>query len=276
MTFINFFCRLLCFYSIVKSLDFFLTFSTNHIYICVFPCVFFAQMGCNGSRNDSDRNIPVADGSFRFKLILVGDSGVGKTSILQRFTSDEKVTSDYVSTVGVDFKIKGMRVDSQNVELQLWDTCGQDRFRAICRSYFRDVNGVLFVYDVTQRETFEKISDWYEDFLQNSTQDISQVSCLLVANKVDCLAERKVNGEEGEAFARRYKMKYIETSAWSREKTNIVSAFGNVAAELLRMLKDQGEATRHLPWRKESFMLHSEPPSPQRSSVAVLPVDPVK
>eukprot|EP01084_Bolivina_argentea_P235033 395621_1 len=134
---------------------------------------------------------------YLFKLLLIGDSGVGKSCLLLRF-ADDTYTDSYISTIGVDFKIRTVDLDTKTIKLQIWDTAGQETFRSITRSYYRNTAGALLVYDITRRETFMHVSQWLTDA---KTHGSSDMTVMLVGNKCDLEHLRQVSTEEGQKFA---------------------------------------------------------------------------
>mmetsp|Transcript_76882 Transcript_76882/g.213607 ORF Transcript_76882/g.213607 Transcript_76882/m.213607 type:complete len:203 (+) Transcript_76882:113-721(+) len=162
-----------------------------------------------------------------FKLLIIGDSGVGKSSILLRFCDDE-FNEKQASTIGVDFKTKFMQLRGKKLKLALWDTAGQERFRTLTSSYYRGAQGVILCYDCSQRATFEHVKFWQDEVRKYSTNQ--DAILMLVANKVD-LPEPQVTRQEGEEFAFANSMMFIETSAKTRQ--GIVSAFEEVVFKIL-------------------------------------------
>ncbi|XP_064951140.1 ras-related protein RABC1 isoform X1 [Musa acuminata AAA Group] len=150
---------------------------------------------------------------YLFKLLLIGDSGVGKSSLLLRFTSDS--FEDLSPTIGVDFKVKIVNIGGKRLKLAIWDTAGQERFRTLTSSYYRGAQGVIMVYDVTRRDTFTNLSDiWAKEIeLYSTNQDCIK---MLVGNKVDKEGERAVTKKEGIDFAREYGCLFLECSAKTR------------------------------------------------------------
>jgi len=143
-----------------------------------------------------------------FKLLVIGDAGVGKSAILVRF-SDNIFTDSYINTIGVDFKIRTVEVNGEKVKLQIWDTAGQERFRTITSTYYRGTNGIIVVFDVTNNTTFDNVRKW---LLEINDNDCNQVPKVLVGNKIDC-PTRCVDREAAEKFAKSKKLKYFESSA---------------------------------------------------------------
>eukprot|EP00741_Cyanophora_paradoxa_P019544 tig00021127_g18866.t1 len=162
-----------------------------------------------------------------FKVLLVGDSGVGKSSILTRFI-DDKFDENQPSTIGVDFKVKAMTLEGKRIKLTIWDTAGQERFRTLTSSYYRGAQGIILVYDVSRRHTFENLENWLKEIEQYN--NIKEVVMLLVANKIDRL-DRQVQKQEGLDFARQHRMLYIETSA--KTKLGIQQAFTELVQKVL-------------------------------------------
>ena len=167
------------------------------------------------------------------KLLLIGDSGVGKSCILLRYSGDS-FTSSFITTIGIDFKIKQINVDSSRVKLQIWDTAGQERFRTITTAYYRGAMGILLVYDVTDEVSFENVQNWMRQIRQNATEN---VTIFLLANKCDVNpSERKVSTEQGKAEADKYGVKFFETSA--KLNTNISEAFSSIATDIVENIKE--------------------------------------
>lgn len=143
------------------------------------------------------------------KLLIIGESNVGKSSILLRFTEDE-FHENMQSTVGMDYKIKQITIDGNTVKLAIWDTAGQERFRTLTPSYYRDGQGAILMYDVTDRHTFVKLDTWLNEL--NTYCNKTEIVKMVVGNKID-LPNREVSTEEGLQFARRHQTLYIESSA---------------------------------------------------------------
>ncbi|XP_076469482.1 ras-related protein Rab-43-like [Babylonia areolata] len=164
---------------------------------------------------------------FLFKIVLIGDAGVGKTCIVQRFKSGT-YTEKHGSTIGVDFTMKTLNIDGKLVKLQIWDTAGQERFRTITQSYYRSANGVIIAYDITKHSSFESLPRWMEDVQKYAGNNIVQ---LLVGSKCDQDQLREVRKEEAATMAKELQMlDFIETSA--KDNTNVDEAFTKVAKEL--------------------------------------------
>uniref|UniRef100_A0A8C6TA95 small monomeric GTPase n=1 Tax=Neogobius melanostomus TaxID=47308 RepID=A0A8C6TA95_9GOBI len=172
-----------------------------------------------------------------FKVMLVGDSGVGKTCLLVRFKDGAFLAGSFISTVGIDFRNKVMNVDAVKVKLQIWDTAGQERFRSVTHAYYRDAHALLLLYDVTNRASFDNIQAWLSEIHEYAQQD---AVLMLLGNKADATHDRVVKREDGERLAKEFGVPFMETSA--RSGLNVELAFTAVAKELKhRSMKDPSE-----------------------------------
>eukprot|EP01064_Diplonema_japonicum_P026098 TRINITY_DN3750_c0_g1_i1.p1 TRINITY_DN3750_c0_g1~~TRINITY_DN3750_c0_g1_i1.p1 ORF type:complete len:230 (+),score=109.86 TRINITY_DN3750_c0_g1_i1:59-691(+) len=169
----------------------------------------------------------MAEYDVLMKTVVIGDSGVGKTSLLHRYTENDW-NPTYIATIGVDFKIDTFETSGKVVKLQMWDTAGQERFKTICAAYYRGAHCIVLVYDVTNRESFDNIKMWMKE-VQNYAK--SDVSMLLIGNKADLAIQRQVPKEEAEAFARSMNMKLIEASAKTAD--NVQRAFRESVTDAL-------------------------------------------
>jgi len=165
---------------------------------------------------------------YLLKVVMVGDSGVGKSSLLKRFASRE-FTGDYISTIGVDFEIKTLEIDGKTVKLQIWDTAGQERFQNITTSYYRGAHCIILVYDITQLETFEHVHKWHRQIQEHSNNN---VQILLVGNKSDLQENRQVPYEDAETMAQQLGISVFETSA--KDSTNVDQAFYHIASQAIQ------------------------------------------
>ncbi|PIA15546.1 GTP-binding protein ypt1 [Coemansia reversa NRRL 1564] len=161
---------------------------------------------------------------YLFKLLLIGDSGVGKSCLLLRF-ADDTYTESYISTIGVDFKIRTIELDGKTVKLQIWDTAGQERFRTITSSYYRGAHGIIVVYDVTDSETFGNVKQWLQEIDRYASEGVNK---LLVGNKSDL--ERSVDFTEANEFAESLSIPFLETSA--KNSSNVEKAFMTMAKQI--------------------------------------------
>lgn len=173
-----------------------------------------------------------------FKVMLVGDSGVGKTCLLVRFKDGAFLAGSFISTVGIDFRNKGMNIDGVKVKLQIWDTAGQERFRSVTHAYYRDAHALLLLYDVTNRASFDNVKAWLTEIHEYAQQD---AVLMLLGNKADSTHDRVVRREDGERLAKEFGVPFMETSA--RSGLNVELAFMAVAKELNhRSMKDPNES----------------------------------
>ncbi|XP_075154687.1 RAS oncogene family member Rab35 isoform X2 [Haematobia irritans] len=162
-----------------------------------------------------------------FKLLIIGDSGVGKTSLLLRF-SDDTFNSSHISTIGVDFKIRTFTIDDQQVKVQIWDTAGQERFRTITSTYYRGTHGVIVVYDVTDGGSFQNIRKWLQEIHENC----NAVNIVLVGNKNDDPERKVVDTEDSQRFAQSMGIQLFETSA--KNNTGVNEMFHSITEQVLR------------------------------------------
>ncbi|KAH7934893.1 hypothetical protein HPB52_001876 [Rhipicephalus sanguineus] len=156
---------------------------------------------------------------YMFKILIIGNSSVGKTSFLFRY-ADDSFTSAFVSTVGIDFKVKTVFRHDKRVKLQIWDTAGQERYRTITTAYYRGAMGFILMYDVTNEESFNSVQDWVTQ-IKTYSWDNAQV--ILVGNKCDMEDERVVSAERGRQLADQLGLEFFETSA--KENVNVKAVF---------------------------------------------------
>ncbi len=167
--------------------------------------------------------------NYLYKVILVGDSGVGKTNIVSRFV-DDSFTDSVRSTIGIDFQVKVIDTGSEKIKLQIWDTAGQERFRSISRSYYKYAYGIIVVFDLTNRKSFENIEKWINDVETLSEYDLTYIELLLIGNKADLDDKRQVFDEDIKALQDTYSFTYIETSA--KNNTGIQDGFVELAQRI--------------------------------------------
>jgi Ras-related protein Rab-1A len=162
-----------------------------------------------------------------FKMLLIGDAGVGKSCMLLRYC-DDSYSNSYICTIGVDFKIKTIRHNEKTIKLQIWDSAGQERFNAIILSYFRGSHGIIIVYDVTDRMTFDNVDKWIKQCDKYASSNVHKI---LIGTKNDVPDDkRQVSYEEGKIFAQARGMSFLETS--SKNSTNIDKAFTTLIDEM--------------------------------------------
>jgi len=170
---------------------------------------------------------------YLFKLLLIGDSGVGKSCLLLRF-ADDTYTESYISTIGVDFKIRTIEMDGKTIKLQIWDTAGQERFRTITSSYYRGAHGIIIVYDVTDQESFNNVKQWLHEIDRYACENVNK---LLVGNKSDLTSKKVVSFESAKEFADSVSMEFLETSA--KNATNVEKAFMTMAGQIKQRMNNQ-------------------------------------
>ncbi|CAN8231488.1 unnamed protein product [Cochlearia groenlandica] len=186
------------------------------------------------------------DYDYLFKLVLIGDSGVGKSNLLSRFTRNE-FSVESKSTIGVEFATRSVHVDDKIIKAQLWDTAGQERYRAITSAYYRGAVGALLVYDITRHITFENVERWLKE-LRDHTD--SNIVIMLVGNKADLRHLRATQTEEARSFSEKENMFFMETSAL--DSTNVEQAFTHVLTQIYRVMSRKaldgtGDNTMYLP-----------------------------
>jgi len=192
---------------------------------------------------------------YLLKILLVGESGVGKSCLLLRYT-ENSFSDSFISTIGVDFKIKKVILNDRNVKLQLWDTAGQERYRTIVASFYRGANGILLTFDVTEPNSFLKVRHWLGEIKKNAPEG----TCVaLVGNKCDLEDKRLITFKEASEFAEQNGLKYMETSA--KTSDHVEEAFLMLAKDCLDVLvtKNTQEAKKE----KDSVRVGVEKPSKQ-------------
>mmetsp|Transcript_41419 Transcript_41419/g.68163 ORF Transcript_41419/g.68163 Transcript_41419/m.68163 type:complete len:206 (+) Transcript_41419:186-803(+) len=189
---------------------------------------------------------------YLFKLLLIGDSGVGKSCLLLRF-ADDTYTDSYISTIGVDFKIRTVDLDTKTIKLQIWDTAGQERFRTITSSYYRGAHGIIIVYDITDKESFDNVRQWLFEIDRYASENVCK---LLVGNKSDLSNKRAVEYDVAKAFADELTIPFLETSA--KNATNVEQAFLTMAAQIKNKMQSQ------------------PPPNPKRQQLTEINSKPIK
>ena len=174
---------------------------------------------------------------YIFKIILIGSSGVGKSSILQRYI--QKVFNDsYSCTIGVDFFMKSIDIGDKSIKLQLWDTAGTEKFRSITTGYYRGANAAFVVFDLTSKPSFKSLNEWIENYYKYSNPD-SEKNVILIGNKSDLVDKREVTEEEIENFAKDNNIMYFETSA--KDGKNIDECFYFISEKLMKQYDSNKE-----------------------------------
>ncbi|GET01708.1 signal recognition particle subunit SRP68-like [Rhizophagus clarus] len=169
---------------------------------------------------------------FYSELLLIGDSGVGKSCLLLRF-SDDSFTPSFITTIGIDFKIRTIELDGKRIKLQIWDTAGQERFRTITTAYYRGAMGILLVYDVTDERSFKNIRNWFSNIEQHASEGVNKI---LIGNKCDWVEKKAITKEQGQALADEFGIKFLETSA--KANINVEEAFFTLARDIKKRLID--------------------------------------
>ncbi|KAI8642345.1 ras family-domain-containing protein [Parasitella parasitica] len=176
---------------------------------------------------------------YLIKLLLIGDSGVGKSCLLLRF-SDDSFTPSFITTIGIDFKIRTIELDGKRIKLQIWDTAGQERFRTITTAYYRGAMGILLVYDVTDDKSFGNVRNWFSNIEQHASEGVNKI---LIGNKCDMEDKRVVSTEQGQTLAKELEIRFMETSA--KANIGVEEAFFDLARDIKKRLIDtQAQQTR--------------------------------
>ena len=160
------------------------------------------------------------------KLLIIGDSAVGKTNILLRFCEGQ-FTPNHLTTIGIDFKIKTLEVEGKKIKMQIWDTAGQERFKTITQTYYKGAMGIVLTYAVNDLESFRNIQNWVKQIKNHASENVCKI---LVANKCDLQDQRVVSYEEGNQLAQSLNMPFFETSA--QEGINIQQLFQTIAKDI--------------------------------------------
>ncbi|XP_014299993.2 ras-related protein Rab-37 isoform X1 [Microplitis demolitor] len=176
---------------------------------------------------NSSQAPPETTRELHFKIMLLGDSGVGKTCLLTQFRDGRFLSGNHISTVGIDFRNKVVNVDDTRIKLQIWDTAGQERFRSVTHAYYRDAHALLLLYDVTNKTSFDNIRAWLGEIREYAQND---VVIMLLGNKSDCGNERVIKVEDGKRLADEYQVPFMETSA--KTGLNVELAFLAIAKQL--------------------------------------------
>ncbi|CAF0806093.1 unnamed protein product [Rotaria sordida] len=170
-----------------------------------------------------------------YKILFIGDSAVGKTSLMFRF-ADNTFTETFTPTIGIDFKVKTIFLRDKSIKLQLWDTAGQEKFYNITRSYYRNADAIVLVYDRTVASSFQNISRWMKNIDENAPDDVIRI---LVGNKSDLHHSIVISSQDGKKLGDRYNVDYFETSAKSDTNSNVSKVFYTLTEKIL----DQDQVT---------------------------------
>ncbi|KAF9607926.1 hypothetical protein IFM89_003740 [Coptis chinensis] len=175
---------------------------------------------------------------YVFKIVLIGDSAVGKSQILSRFARNE-FTLDSKATIGVEFQTRTLVIQHKSVKAQIWDTAGQERYRAVTSAYYRGALGAMLVYDITKRQTFDHIPRWLEELRSHADKNIV---IILIGNKSDLENQRAVPTEDAKEFAQKEGLFFLETSAL--EATNVENAFSTILTEIFNIVNKKTPCCR--------------------------------
>ena len=169
------------------------------------------------------------------QILIIGDSSVGKTSLITRYTNGT-FKEEYLATVGLDYYSKEEIIDNKRINIKLWDTAGQERFKSLTQSYFKNAEGVLLTYDITNSESFDNLKDWIISIKKNMEGKNIFIPVIIIGNKIDMEESREINKENAETFAKENNYKYFETSAKTGEGVD------NAVRELvIQILKQSGQ-----------------------------------
>ena len=175
-----------------------------------------------------------------YKILLLGDSEVGKSCFLMRY-SDNVFVENYITTIGLDYKLKYVQLDTgETIKVQLWDTAGQDRYRTIAKNYYKGSHGILLLYDVTKLSSFENIREWIKDIKEEVYE---KAIIFLIGNKIDKTTERKITTEQGAKLAEEYNLPFFEASAKSGENVDEIFKFlyKKISEVYIEIQKEKGE-----------------------------------
>ena len=176
--------------------------------------------------------------NYVIKLLTLGETEVGKTSIVLRY-SDDKFHEDKIATIGIDFKIKIIRKGNEVIKVSIYDTAGEERFKTLIKHYYRGANGILLIFDLTKKSTFDKLNFWLEDLRENS-DNIDNLYIHLIGNKNDLEEQRAISFEEATNFAKKNKLPYMEVSA--KTGKNIRNLFDEVIkGAMIKMINNLKE-----------------------------------
>ena len=187
-------------------------------------------------RRDIDTKSTIDDFDIKLKIMVLGESMVGKTCLITRYTND-KFGGRYLCTVGIDFQKKKIEKNNKKILLQIWDTAGQERFRNVTKNYFHASQGFILAYDINNKESFEKVQYWVEEIKSNAEE---KIKCILIGTKCD-LDRREVSEEEGIELGRKFGYKFLETSA--KDNINIDETFDTLVSEILTNYEDNKRAS---------------------------------
>jgi Ras-related protein Rab-11A len=202
------------------------------LFILSHPLFYFIHCAANPNRYIFYKMATRVDEEYDylFKIVLIGDSGVGKSNLLSRFTRNE-FNLESKSTIGVEFATKSIQAEGKTIKAQIWDTAGQERYRAITSAYYRGAVGALLVYDISKHSTFENVERWLKELRDHAEANIV---VMLVGNKSDLRHLRAVETDEAMAFSEQHNLAFIETSAL--DASGVDTAFQRILTEIYRLM----------------------------------------
>ena len=193
----------------------------------------------------SKKNVKEPQQEKTVSILTVGETQVGKTSLILRFI-DRVFYYDTKTTIGVDFKVKRINLQNKNVLVKIWDSAGQERFKTVTRQYYKNAEGVMLIYDVTSQKSFSMIEEWFKSIIENKRKG---AEVILIGNKKD-MVNRVISAEQGESLAKKFEIKYYETSALSGE--NVDQVFEELAENILKIkLNTEEEESISLSYNSE-------------------------
>ncbi|EGR34493.1 Rab8-family small gtpase, putative [Ichthyophthirius multifiliis] len=192
------------------------------------------------------------------KLLIIGDSGVGKTNVLLRFCED-KFTPTHLTTIGIDFKMKKIEIDKSKIKLQVWDTAGQERFRTITQNYYKGAMGIIMTYSINDKESFNNVEIWMKQIREQADSNVQKI---LIGNKCDLEAERQVTFYEGKSLADTFGIKFYETSA--KNNINVYDAFIDICRDIKEKMVQQQSLNK-----QDQFDIYNEKQNKNKNRVDV-------
>ena len=177
------------------------------------------------------------DIDFLLKIVIIGDSGVGKTNLLSRFTRNV-FDDDTRNTIGVDFSATELKLRNQNIKTQFWDTAGQEKYRAIASAYYKNAHGAIVVYDITRRDSFENVNVWLDELKEHGDTGIN---IIILGNKIDLVTQREVTVEEGQKLAESKRAFFMEVSGKTNAQDCVNTAFLTIIDNIVKQMEKRHE-----------------------------------
>ena len=202
--------------------------------------------------NDLEYSLEEEAYDEKIKIMLIGDSNVGKTSIVKRYCKNQ-FNESYISSIGIDFETKYIKVGEKTINLQIWDTAGQERYKVISKNYYNKSDGFIIVYDITNKSSFDSIANWVQDIKELASHDNKNI---ILGNKCDLENDRKINKEEGDNLAKKYNCQFFEVSAQNGK--NIDKSFLCLIQSILQDVNSSYSSRRGSEIDKKSFNEHNK------------------